>query len=547
MKHSTLSLLFALATLFVAPPAAALQQESESPQLVAPAVPESLEQALELDPTSLVDTLAEASLEELQTFARAWTAFLVQQDEALEAAVSSLANSPRRTSIADVATDLDHLGEGAEVLAELLYEAGGDAAELRARIAAIQQRELERGEQGFTAPLSSFVAEDLSVEALRATLRPLTLEQVEVQTAAWMKLLQRKCLAVRNAEVAALRSESTEQVQLYSQRAVGLRGQRARLIERVRVLLSSLEEKGGDVTAQRAYVASVVEVPPIAGWRAGLATVGAWLTDEDGGGALSLALLQAALVLVAAWFAGWLLALVVRRAMMGTKTSTLLQNFAVRSVKRLALALGALIALGKLGLDMGPMLAAIGAAGLVIGLALQGTLSNIASGLLIMTSRPFDVGDLVSTAGVRGFVRGMTLITTRIVTFDNQIVFVPNNKVWGDVITNSTANKTRRVDLVFGISYGDDLRHAQRVLREVVSENPKVLADPEPIVRVNELGDSSVNFVVRPWVAADDYLEVFWDLTETVKERFDSEGISIPFPQRDVHLHPAAEAPSEGA
>jgi small conductance mechanosensitive channel len=378
-------------------------------------------------------------------------------------------------------------------------------------------------------------------------MRPLTLDQIEVQSAAWMVLLERKCLAVRNAEVAALRAETTDDVELYSARAVTLRGERSKLIERVNVVLEALEAKGGDVAAQRAYVTSVVEVPPISDWRAALTTVGAWLTDEEGGRAVSSAFLKAALVLVAAWIAAGLLSRIARTAMSKTKTSALLQDFVVLSVRRGALGLGALIALAKMGLDMGPLLAAIGAAGLVIGLALQGTLSNIASGLLIMTNRPFDVGDLVSTAGVNGFVRGMTLVTTRVETFDNQTIHIPNNKVWGDVIRNATANKTRRIDLFFGISYADDLRRAQRVLLEIVGEHPKILEDPEPVVRVHELGDSSVNFAVWPWVEADDFLEVRWDLTEAVKERFDREGISIPFPQRDVHLYPAGSGTGEVA
>ena len=186
---------------------------------------------------------------------------------------------------------------------------------------------------------------------------------------------------------------------------------------------------------------------------------------------------------------------------------------------------------------MGPLLAAIGAAGLVIGFALQGTLSNFASGIMIMVYRPFDVGDVISAAGTTGKVIGMNLVTTLVRTFDNQSIFIPNNKVWGDVITNVTANPTRRVDMKFGIGYGDDIERAREVLLEVVTSHEKVLADPAPVVQVGELGDSSVNFIVRPWSRTEDYWEVFWDVTREVKARFDAEGISIPFPQRDLHVH----------
>jgi small conductance mechanosensitive channel len=131
----------------------------------------------------------------------------------------------------------------------------------------------------------------------------------------------------------------------------------------------------------------------------------------------------------------------------------------------------------------------------------------------------------------------MTMVSTTITTFDNQLLVVPNNSVWNNVIKNITGQKTRRVDMVFGIGYGDDMAHARRILNEVVSSHPLVLADPPPNIRVNALADSSVNFIVRPWAKTSDYWDVYWDLTQGVKERFDREGISIPFPQRDVHLH----------
>ena len=156
---------------------------------------------------------------------------------------------------------------------------------------------------------------------------------------------------------------------------------------------------------------------------------------------------------------------------------------------------------------------------------------------MILVYRPYDVGDLIEcSAGVFGRVSRMNLVSTTILTLDNQTRVVPNGKIWGDVITNVTAQKVRRVDLVFGISYQDDIPQAEQVLRSILEEHPKVLEDPEFVVKVHELGDSSVNFVVRPWVTRDDYWDVHWDVTREVKLRFDREGISIPFPQRDVHL-----------
>ena len=156
---------------------------------------------------------------------------------------------------------------------------------------------------------------------------------------------------------------------------------------------------------------------------------------------------------------------------------------------------------------------------------------------MIMVFRPFDVDDIVDTAGAYGRVMGMTLMTTTIRTMDNRTIHVPNSMVWGDVITNVTANDVRRVDMVFGIGYGSDFARAQAVLLEILTSHDKVLEDPEPNVRVHELADSSVNLITRPWVKTTDYWDVFWDVTEAVKRRFDDEGIQIPFPQRDVHFY----------
>jgi small conductance mechanosensitive channel len=185
-------------------------------------------------------------------------------------------------------------------------------------------------------------------------------------------------------------------------------------------------------------------------------------------------------------------------------------------------------------------MAGLGIAGFILGFALQETLANFAAGVMILAYRPYDVGDMIDCAGgVFGKVSHMSLVSTTILTIDNQTKIVPNGKIWGDVITNVTAQKKRRVDLVFGIGYEDDIAHAEQVMWSAVKEHPKILSDPEPVVKLHELGDSSVNFVVRPWVLSDDYWDVYWDLTREVKLRFDREGVSIPFPQRDVHFYPA--------
>jgi small conductance mechanosensitive channel len=216
--------------------------------------------------------------------------------------------------------------------------------------------------------------------------------------------------------------------------------------------------------------------------------------------------------------------------------SQLLQKMIVSTAASLVLLLGLLFGLAQLGISVGPALAGLGIAGFIVGFALQDTLGNFASGLMILLYRPYDVGDLIEAGGVFGKVNGMSLVNTTILTVDNQTLVMPNSKIWGDVIKNVTAQKIRRVDMVFGIGYGDDIPKAEKVLAEIIAGHEKVLDDPEPVIRLHTLNESSVDFVVRPWVKTDDYWDVYWDVTRAVKLRFDEEEITIPFPQRDVHV-----------
>ena len=194
-------------------------------------------------------------------------------------------------------------------------------------------------------------------------------------------------------------------------------------------------------------------------------------------------------------------------------------------------------ALGKLGIQTTSFIALIGAAGLAIGLSLQGSLSNFASGVMIIAFRPFKVGDFIEAGGVSGVVEGIQIFSTQMRTGDNKAIIIPNSNITNSNITNYSAKETRRVDMVFGIGYDDDIKTAKDILMELMQNDGRILKDPEPFVAVSELADSSINFVVRPWVKSDDYWGVKFDYTEAVKLRFDNEGISIPYPQQDVHLH----------
>ena len=217
--------------------------------------------------------------------------------------------------------------------------------------------------------------------------------------------------------------------------------------------------------------------------------------------------------------------------------STLLRDIMVSASAGSVMVLGILMALSQIGVSLGPALAGLGVAGFIVGFALQDTLGNFAAGGMILIYRPYDVDDLIEVAGVSGLVKKMTLVSTTIATYDNQVLVIPNSKIWGDVIKNVTAQKLRRVDLEFGIAYSDDVEHAERVLKDLVEAHELVLSTPEPMIKLHTLGDSSVNFIVRPWVRTADYWTVYWDIMREVKMRFDREGISIPFPQRDVHLY----------
>ena len=194
-------------------------------------------------------------------------------------------------------------------------------------------------------------------------------------------------------------------------------------------------------------------------------------------------------------------------------------------------------ALGQLGIQTTSFIAILGAAGLAIGLALQGSLANFAAGFLLIIFRPFKVGDVIEAAGVTGKVNAIHIFTTTLTTPDNKTIIVPNAKLGSDNIINYSTQATRRVDLTVGVSYDADLKEVRAILEDIVSKDARILADPEHQIAVAELADNSVNFAVRVWVESADYWGVFFDTTEAVKLRLDQAGIGIPYPQRDVHLY----------
>ena len=246
-----------------------------------------------------------------------------------------------------------------------------------------------------------------------------------------------------------------------------------------------------------------------------------------------------AILLIGRMAAGWVRRLTAR-GLRSTGVDETLIPFAASLAYFAILAFTIVAVLGKFGVETASFIAVLGAAGLAVGLALQGSLSNFAAGVMLLVFRPFHVGDLIEAGGTLGVVRAIGVFSTQVDTLDNVRVILPNSAIYGDKIANLSANENRRVDMTFGVGYGDDLQVAKDTIERIVKAHPAVLAEPAPDVEVSELGDSSVNFAVRPWCKHEDYWTVHFDLHRQLKEGLEAAGLSIPFPQRDVHLHQVA-------
>lgn len=452
--------------------------------------------------------------------------------EKVEAALDSVEEAKSKAGASMDAAEAGKLVEEAEqALEEAVAEVKAATAKVEANtetarvtaIAAKMAEEKAAAEKDTAADEGTAAADEAESEA-----DPGTAATGAVTDPAREKL--DAAVAERNADRANLLAYLTD-----------LRSEQTALIDRTKLVIDAFELKGGkveEVEEYRQYVTAVsgieVDVTDVgATW----ITITGWLLSEEGGLRWVKNISLFIGIVLVAMFLARLVGKAVEKVMARTEqTSQLLGDFMVTTSRRLVQAVGVLVGLAALEINIGPLLAVIGAAGFVIAFALQNSLGNFASGILIMVFKPFDVGDLVEIGGVLGKVKSMNLLSVLIHTPDNKAVIIPNNNVWSDSITNVTDSDTRRVDLEFGIGYGDDIETAQQILEQVVSEHPLVLKDPEPVVRVHALADSSVNFVCRPWVKTDDYWEVFWSLTRAVKERFDQGGVSIPFPQQDIHV-----------
>lgn len=381
---------------------------------------------------------------------------------------------------------------------------------------------------------------DIDALELERRLVPLTREELAELAPVWLQIVRERTEKVTDEQIALDQADGAA--------AVGMREaltqqvkERNQLFAKFLEVISAWEKKGGDeklIAEYRAYRNAVlIEEARTTDMMTLIREAFTWTGDREGGVRLikNLALVVGALLLLL------MVARLVRRFARRwierlPNLSKLLQSFFVAVIYWIVLAIGLMVVLSALGVDVSPVFALIGGASFILAFALQDTLGNLASGLMIMINRPFDEGDVVNVGGVTGKVQTVSIVATTVTTPDNQRIVIPNKNVWGNVITNVTASPTRRVDLVFGIAYEDSMADAAKIIADTVAAHPLVLSDPEPVIRVHELADSSVNFVCRPRAKTADYWAVYWDLTRQVKENFDAAGISIPYPQRDLHL-----------
>lgn len=250
----------------------------------------------------------------------------------------------------------------------------------------------------------------------------------------------------------------------------------------------------------------------------------------------------AILIFIIGYFASKIIRRAFRKIFEKSRVDSTISSFMLNIIYGLSLTFVALMTLTRLGVETTSFIAVLGAAGLAVGFALKDSLSNFAAGIMLLIFRHFKVGDYIEGGGVAGSVEEIHIFSTKLVTPDNKVIYVPNSSLISGSLTNYSAKETRRVDLVFGIGYGDDIAKAKAILAEILDSDERVLKEPAPQIALSELGDSSVNFVVRPWTLRENYWNLYFDVREKVKLRFDEENITIPFPQRDVHIHNTREA-----
>ncbi|MEY8119214.1 mechanosensitive ion channel family protein [Falsihalocynthiibacter sp. BN13B15] len=378
-------------------------------------------------------------------------------------------------------------------------------------------------------------------QVLSILMVPLTSEELAEVANAWQGIVHAQMDEIANINLKVLTASATEIDALRTQLSTMTTEQFA-LQRKYQSVLKAWGRKGGaaeDLESHENYLIGLKESSlQTTDSITLLRTAGNWMIARDGGLGI---LIKIGTLIVAVWVLAFVAKFIRRVTQRGLEKiphlSNLLKAFILTVVYWLAFAIGIMVVLAAFGVNVGPLFALLGGLSFILAFALQDTLGNLASGLMIMILKPFDTDDYIHTAGTSGIVVEMSIISTKIRTFDNQIIVIPNSKIWGDVITNVNASDTRRVDMVFGIAYSDSADHAIGILKKLLEDNKLVLKDPAADVFVGELADSSVNIFCRSWVKTEDYWTVYWDMLARAKTTFEAEGISIPFPQRDIHVH----------
>ncbi len=396
--------------------------------------------------------------------------------------------------------------------------------------------------------MEEVVEKSIPADDLEILLVPLTAEELSDVAGSWQGYVRSQLEDVAQINL-QLRSASGEQEASLRSQLSSLSESGSDFLNNYRLVLEAWTLKGAKTEELEPHTDYILALKAGALKTTDIQTLfqnaWAWLFSWDGGVGVLMAALGVLFAVWAMMFVARMMRRITERGLGKIPTiSRMLKRFIATTVYWVVFVLGILIVLALFGVNVTPLFAVLGGLSFILGFALQETLGNLASGLMIMVLKPFDTGDYIQVGGSSGFVDEMSVVSTKIRTFDNQIIVVPNSKIWGDVITNVSASEERRVDLVFGIAYSDNASQAIDVLKDLVAQHALCLKTPEPEVFVGELGDNSVNIFCRPWSKSDDYWTVYWDLTGQAKERFDEEGISIPFPQRDVHLIPVEGANS---
>ena len=324
----------------------------------------------------------------------------------------------------------------------------------------------------------------ISIEELKFRLRPLTKDDLSAEAEGWLQVLKKHVGEVSSVQIKALTAEDEAKTNLLES-VTKLKEQQTSLTDRLKTVIEEFRSKGGKVEDYESYINAIsgVEVD-VTDAGASWTVVSGWLTSTEGGIRWAKNIFLFFAIILVSWILSNIISKAAKKAVAKIQgASELLKDFIVNMIRKAIFLIGFVLALSMLEINIGPLLAAIGAAGFIMGFALQGTLSNFAAGIMILIYRPYDVGDLVDVGGTFGTVDAMTIVSTTLRKPDNQKVVVPNNMIWGNIITNITGTDKRRVDMVFGIGYSDDIARAQKILEEILANHILVLKDPEPVVQ----------------------------------------------------------------